>query len=71
MADDGDGHRAEEQEQQRLEDVHPDGAAHAAEKDVGGHDQRHHRAAQRSRNHAPAADVEISTRPPPMMLMII
>ena len=56
MADDRDGDRTEEQEQQRLEDVHPDRSAHATEEDVGGHDQRHHRAAQRV-GHKPVADV--------------
>src|SRR5262250_1803667 len=56
MTDDGHGDGAEAEEHDRLKNVDPDGAAHAAEKDVCGHDQGDYGATEPVMNPA-AADI--------------
>ena len=50
MADDGDGHRAETKEKDRLQNIHPHRAAHSAEEHIQRHDHRHDGAAHSIRN---------------------
>src|SRR6185369_13798352 len=56
VADDRDGDRPETKEHDRLENVHPNGAAHAAEENVDGHHQGHDCAPEPIMNPA-AADI--------------